>query len=233
MTPGIAAALVLFALALLGHRLLQQRRRSTRLEFVRKYDFPRGLDARFLNRRAGLDAKQVNMVYDALRQYFKIALAAERKMVAMPSQAVDDLWHEFILYTRNYQAFCKQAFGRYLHHTPADAMTGAHTHDNALRRAWRLACKQEGIDPTKPHRLPMLFAIDGLLGIADGFHYVPDCKGSHGQAGGGVHCGSDLGAGSADGGDGGGWFGGDGDSGGGDGGGDGDSGCGGGGCGGD
>ncbi len=40
----------------------------------------------------------------------------------MPSQVVDDAWHEFILFTRAYQQYCNKALGRYLHHTPAEAM---------------------------------------------------------------------------------------------------------------
>ena len=195
----IAAGLALLLIAVLGVSLFARRRREARLAFVRKYALPKGLDVRFLNRRPGLTPQQVDMVNNALRQYFKIALAANRKMVAMPSQAADDLWHEFILYTRNYQAFCDRAFGRYLHHTPAEAMKGAHTQSNALRRAWRLACAQEGINPIKPHRLPMLFAIDGLLNISDGFHYTPDCK-ADASRNGDVHCGADLGSESGDGG---------------------------------
>jgi hypothetical protein len=35
----------------------------------------------------------------------------------MPSRAVDEAWHEFILDTRTYTSFCHAAFGRYLHHT--------------------------------------------------------------------------------------------------------------------
>ena len=40
----------------------------------------------------------------------------------MPSQAVDAAWHEFILMTREYQSFCDEAFGYYLHHTPEQAL---------------------------------------------------------------------------------------------------------------
>ena len=36
----------------------------------------------------------------------------------MPSNAVDEAWHEMILMTREYTWFCEQAFGRYLHHSP-------------------------------------------------------------------------------------------------------------------
>lgn len=32
---------------------------------------------------------------------------------------IDDMWHTFLLFTKDYMAFCEQFFGKYLHHTPA------------------------------------------------------------------------------------------------------------------
>jgi hypothetical protein len=32
---------------------------------------------------------------------------------------VDEMWHNFILFTKEYQHFCQLYFGNYLHHTPA------------------------------------------------------------------------------------------------------------------
>ena len=37
---------------------------------------------------------------------------------ACPPSAVDVAWHEMILQTREYTAFCERAFGGYLHHSP-------------------------------------------------------------------------------------------------------------------
>src|SRR5579864_3397426 len=31
---------------------------------------------------------------------------------------IDDMWHEFILFTRDYTDFCQQYFGEYVHHLP-------------------------------------------------------------------------------------------------------------------
>ena len=31
---------------------------------------------------------------------------------------IDEMWHEFILFTREYMAFCEQYFGAYVHHMP-------------------------------------------------------------------------------------------------------------------
>lgn len=35
-----------------------------------------------------------------------------------PSHRVDLTWHEFILCTRAYEAFCENQFGRFIHHYP-------------------------------------------------------------------------------------------------------------------
>jgi hypothetical protein len=32
---------------------------------------------------------------------------------------IDEMWHNFILFTKEYQAFCEKNFGRILHHQPA------------------------------------------------------------------------------------------------------------------
>ena len=78
--------------------------------------------------------------------------------------------------------------------------------DNAgLRRCWWHCCKEENINPNKPTRPPLLFALDAKLGVAGGFHYAPDCKalraaGSGDASGAAVYCGGDFSSGSFDGG---------------------------------
>ncbi len=69
------------------------------------------------------------------------------------------------------EAFCDQAFGRFFHHIPAAAMVPGISQDAGLRRTWRLACLEENIDPKKPTRMPLLFAIDAKLAIVGGSVY--------------------------------------------------------------
>lgn len=45
-----------------------------------------------------------------------------------------------------------------------------------IKRAWRLACAHEKINPSTPKHLPLIFSIDSLLNIEDGFKYAIDCK---------------------------------------------------------
>jgi hypothetical protein len=176
-------------------------RQLARAEFIRNHTFPHGLFDKVRAKRPQLDAKQLQLVAHALRQFFLAYLHGGRRYVAMPSQVVDDLWHEFILYTRHYDAFCRRAFGRFLHHTPAAVLSHKRADQQqniGLRRVWWHACKEENINPRAPTRLPLLFALDAKLGIADGFVYKPDCSrerrvedSASGSAGGtAVHCAS-------------------------------------------
>ncbi len=174
-------------------------RRAMRTEFIRAYRFPPGLLDKLAAKRPQFEQKDRELVARALRQFFLAYLASGRQFVSMPSQAADDLWHEFILYTRHYQTFCKQAFGRYLHHTPAIVLSPDRRGNAGLRRVWWHTCKEENIDPRQPTRLPLLFALDAKLGIADGFHYTPDCSSLRNNGNGGTHCGSDFSDSSVDG----------------------------------
>lgn len=153
-------------------RALARRKQRQRVGSINGYLFPSAIRAKIQRQHAatGLDASALLKVEAALRQFFRINSAAGKKRVAMPSQLVDDYWHEFILHTREYQRFCKDTLGRFLHHTPASGMAGASHQQQAIQRAWVLACRDEGINPQRADRLPLLFGIDALFGIAGGYH---------------------------------------------------------------
>ena len=51
---------------------------------------------------------------------FLTACALNPSAGLSPSETVDVGWHTFILYTREYAAFCEQVAGRFIHHTPND-----------------------------------------------------------------------------------------------------------------
>src|SRR4051812_5899203 len=48
-------------------------------------------------------------------------LCAESGGPLAPAKKVDKAWHEFILFTREYQRFCHDRYGRMIHHDPYDA----------------------------------------------------------------------------------------------------------------
>ena len=171
-----------------------------RRDFIDDYQWPPGLVDRFRKRRPDLPKMEVARVEEGLRQFFRAYLSGGRAYVAMPSQVVDDFWHEFILFTRAYEDFCQKAFGGFFHHAPALALKPAQRRSNAgLRRVWSACCAEEGINPRRPDRLPLLFALDAQLGIADGFHYSTDCTVLRDRGVASAYCGGDFGDNSVDG----------------------------------
>jgi len=145
--------------------------------YIKKFKFPQGLHRRLSKHHPNLTEAEFQLVSDSLKQFFLIHLRSGQKLVSMPSQVTDDLWHEFILYTQAYQTFCQKAFGHFLHHTPAAALNEKQKKSNVgLRRSWLHACQIENINTRTPQNLPLIFAIDALLNIPNGFHYVTDCK---------------------------------------------------------
>ena len=71
------------------------------------------------------------------------------QVIGMPSHAVDEAWHGFILCTARYAAFCDRAYGRFLHHHPeggAPAGVPMDSLDEQLRRtviAWSIVAKPD------------------------------------------------------------------------------------------
>ena len=198
----LALSLLLVLLLVLG-ALWRRQRRTRRAEFIQNYVFPKGLFDKLQAQRPALTLKDCQLVSLALRQFFSAYLQGGLRPVAMPSQVVDDLWHEFILHTRNYEHFCRGAFGAFMHHTPAVAMGGQARSNAGLRRCWWQCCRAEHINPRQPTRLPLLFTIDAKLHIEGGFHYVPDCGPLSRRTDGSatvVHCGGDFSNASYDGG---------------------------------
>jgi hypothetical protein len=179
--------------------------RAQREAHIRSFFLPKGLYEKLQKKHPRLTLKECELVGRGLRQYFLAYLKSGKKYVSMPSQVVDDLWHEFILYTKSYESFCSKAFGEFMHHSPAASLSAEKQSNGGLRRCWLYACKEELIDPLKPTRLPLLFAIDAKLAIVGGFIYAPDCSGfkreSDNSSGGSVvHCGGDFSSTSFDGG---------------------------------
>jgi hypothetical protein len=190
---GLAALFI--ALLVLAYRPLILNKRR---EFLAGFRFPQAVLKRFEDKHPELDGSAIRKVQDGLRQYFEVCQRVRGKFVSMPSQVVDDLWHEFILFTRNYENFCRKAFGRYLHHTPVEAMASPRVATSGIRRTWFHACRIEGVNPKRPERLPLLFALDAQLGIANGFFYSLDCR-NPAISSSNSFCASDIGCGTGSG----------------------------------
>ncbi len=53
-----------------------------------------------------------------LLRYLVLGQMYPDKYWYMVSRLVDEAWHQFVLFTKQYVTFCQQYFGHYLHHAP-------------------------------------------------------------------------------------------------------------------
>lgn len=199
---GVSTILGIVGLSAFTGYLYRSWLKYRREAFIREYSWPRGLLERFEKHHAGFGRKDSALVSRGLRQFFLAYLRSGTKFVSMPSQIADDLWHEFILYTREYQNFCQRAFGGFLHHTPAVVLSADRRNNEGLRRVWWHCCREENIDPQYPSRLPLLFALDAKYKVSGGFIYHPRCeelRQGSGTSSGAAHCGGDFSSSSIDG----------------------------------
>jgi hypothetical protein len=100
-----------------------RRRAARRAEaYIGDYRFPSHICGR-VSRRLDLDDDGWRLVEQGLREWFICCAWRSGAVLGMPSRAVDEAWHEFILDSPSYIRFCDHAFGQYLHHTPDEAMS--------------------------------------------------------------------------------------------------------------
>ena len=149
---------------------IQKNRHNT----VENFEFPQTIRKNILKAYPHLTNEDVEWIIKELREYFHIQIAGINHSIGMPSKVVDVAWHEFILFTREYKQFCDDAFGRFLHHRPAESMDDDYSAHKGLRTAWNIACRRKHIDPKNANELPGIFAIDATLKIPEGFYYHAD-----------------------------------------------------------
>ncbi|MFG6489557.1 hypothetical protein ACG04R_22970 [Roseateles sp. BYS78W] len=105
-----------------------------------------------------------------LAQFFEACrLQHEQGPCALPSKAADSVWHVWLqLDPAGLADWQQRCFGRVVQHREA-AELGAPL-DDCLARAWVGSCRSEGLSRLGP-RLPLLFALDGLLRLPTGWAY--------------------------------------------------------------
>ncbi len=57
-------------------------------------------------------------IYEIELKRFLILAGDSDEGIDMLSSEVDNLWHTFLLFTREYQKFCNEMFGKFIHHDP-------------------------------------------------------------------------------------------------------------------
>ena len=70
-----------------------------------------------LGRKGAIPSERIAGATLEFKRYMSLVGLGYRGL-GMLSPEVDSVWHEFILFTREYADFCQAAFGAFIHHVP-------------------------------------------------------------------------------------------------------------------
>jgi hypothetical protein len=89
---------------------------------------------------AGVDRDTARAWFNEMLVFLDL-VAGSKKLIS-PPEPIDVAWHAFILHTRDYEAYCRERFGKVIHHEP----TGK-PDPRAYRRAYDRRARQGQMDP--------------------------------------------------------------------------------------
>lgn len=69
--------------------------------------------------KLGLNEKEAVLLFEDTKRFLYLCGSKQRgDFTLAPPETVDAGWHEFLLFTEDYQSFCRLFFGRFIHHRP-------------------------------------------------------------------------------------------------------------------
>ena len=66
-------------------------------------------------------AEEAQALFTEFKRYIVLVCSDDRADWQMYSLRVDEVWHQFVLFTWEYINFCQRFFGRYIQHNPSNA----------------------------------------------------------------------------------------------------------------
>ncbi|AWP27213.1 hypothetical protein [Paenibacillus sp. Cedars] len=102
-----------------------------RLEAALPYTYQNMLKQRVMSEHPDMSEPEYEWRWQELKRFFILCAVLDR--VPMFSKDVDEVWHEMLMYTYEYQQFSERFLGRMLHHAPN---TGSEHVPIPNERAW-------------------------------------------------------------------------------------------------
>jgi hypothetical protein len=103
----------------------------------------------------GITREQSEDIFTQVKKW--LWLAHQRRLAGLdvglsidvPIVVIDEMWHNFVLFTKEYTAFCLHFFGYYMHHAPTTEAE-EHEHKDHLRKLDRAGREQSRKDKMRP-----------------------------------------------------------------------------------
>ncbi len=129
------------------------------------YNFPELMKQRYMREHKKSEA-DYELVQLALKDWFSIFTSTNRaEFYDFPSREVDELWHTFILFTKDYREFCQNYLGQFLDHVPLENKNIEYPNLKNLVRTF---------DTVKNKNDGLLFKIDDMFNYKDKNKYNYD-----------------------------------------------------------
>ena len=166
--------LLIFSLIIVLFWTLIRQQHRRRAHYLATFKIPqyvwRAFDLRHPN--IGLTSRQV--IEEGFKDYLAMHLW-QKRAYAMPSHAVDALWHllleDFDGYYRN---LCQEVLGYMLNHKPHESQPSPMqrgAQQQQLMHSWQAACQIHGLDPKNSPVLARLFQVDSVTQWPNGIQF--------------------------------------------------------------
>lgn len=85
----------------------------------------------------GMDAHEASELFEDTKRF--LYLCSKYPEGLRPTNRLDHGWHVMLLFTREYDDFCRTFFGRFIHHAPSVPSDGDKIASDSLRKLRKLA----------------------------------------------------------------------------------------------
>lgn len=107
-------------------------------EEVLAYEFPDLVDR--IGKEMSLPAGEAQALFKDILQFLYVCGTHQSKRNPFyPPRLIDEAWHTFLLFTREYDAFCRFHFGVFIHHSPVTPSNRARHKDTPKNLVFPLA----------------------------------------------------------------------------------------------
>lgn len=107
------------------------------LDRVMRYQHPGLVDR--LQRKLDLTLKQATELFEDMKRF--LFLSGTVLTPLAPPEQIDESWHNFILFTKDYAKFCQDYFGEFIHHVPIGSEVRA-SRDGSIVRNTKTIVRQ-------------------------------------------------------------------------------------------
>jgi len=90
-----------------------------------------------LHDKLGMSEHEAKELFDDLKRF--LFLCATHREKLGPTDRIDEAWHNFILFTKDYRNFCNRLLGKFIEHVPITQAARSSKDGGTMRTTSRLA----------------------------------------------------------------------------------------------